>query len=46
VNKDGLSCWCHRHNFHVNFDGKFLLRFKNFNKKDQIASIFKKSGPN
>jgi len=27
------------------FDEKSLLRFKKFNKNDQIASIFKKSEP-
>jgi len=29
-----------------NLDEKYLTRFKNFNQKDHIASIFQKSGPN
>jgi len=43
VNKDGVFCWCNWHNPHVNFDENFLFHFKNFNEKDQIVSIFKKS---
>jgi len=46
VNKDGLFCWCNLHNPRVNFDENFLLCLKNFNEKDQIASIFKKFRPN
>jgi len=45
VNNDGFLCWCNRHNLIVNFDENSLLRFKKINENNQIASIFKKSGP-
>jgi len=46
VNKDDLLCLCNWPNLRVSHDKKSLLRFKKFNENNQIASIFKKIGPN
>jgi len=41
-----LLCGCNWHNRSINFDEKFLFRFKKFNEKDKIALIFIKSRSN
>ena len=34
-------CWSNRHNLNVNFDEKFLLRFKKFSKKIKLHQFLK-----